>query len=327
MSIVHFSTNTMTGAGGGGGTVNLTTGTASAVSAFFSQGGWYFNSDGTVDRFTTQSGQTQWQSSTDWIFPRTGFLNSDYQVRYQQISGSGTFTGGSDTRNVWHTLSSNRSFILEKNFTTNNLCIADIRHRTNGSLNTQVSLDDGAACMATTFMNVYLEVTGGGGGGGGCFTGGMLVLMADGSEKPIKDIMAGEEVMSYNEQTCKLEPARVNSVMTPRLCNVYEVVLNDNTVIETTAEHPFRTTEGKWANIDTEATYQGVLGGRDVKPEVDMQLQEGMKLHSMNGGTRVAKIINTGRIETVYHLSRVGTNHNYFVEGVCVHNITFEVKD
>ena len=92
--------------------------------------------------------------------------------------------------------------------------------------------------------------------------------------------------------------------------------------IETTIEHPFRTANGKWANIDTDATYM-TRSGKIHKPEVDIQLHEGMLLRGAEGTARIMKIVDTGRVETVYNLSRVGPHRNYFVEGMCVHNVEF----
>lgn len=157
-------------------------------------------------------------------------------------------------------------------------------------------------------------VSGGGGGGGGCFTGNMLVLMFDGTEKPIADILAGEMVMSLNTETNKLVSAKVDNTMVPRICNIYEIKLSNGKTVETTSEHPFRTVDGRWASIDPAATYQ------NATLNVDAQLHEGMLLRGIESNAKITKIIDTGRKETVYNLSRVGSQHNYFVEGMCVHN-------
>jgi hypothetical protein len=165
---------------------------------------------------------------------------------------------------------------------------------------------------------------GGGGGGGGCFTGNMRVLMADGTEKRIADILVGDAVMSLNTQTGQLVASRVNVLMVPRLCYIYELHLSNGKVIETTIEHPFRTVCGKWAAIDPLATYQS-RSGKICRTEANTHLKEGVFLHGSEEHARVTKIVETGRIETVYHLAHVGMR-NFFVEGFCVHNITTEIK-
>lgn len=182
----------------------------------------------------------------------------------------------------------------------------------------------GGPVLDTATWTIQINrVSGGGGGGGGCFTANMLVLMADGTEKPIADILVGEMVMSLNTKTNKLASARVDDVMVPRICNIYELKLSNGKTIETTIEHPFRTADSRWVNIDPEATYQTAVGDTR-KPNVDARLREGMLLRGAEGNARVLKIRDTGRMETVYHLSRVAPHHNFFVEGMCVHNI--EIK-
>ena len=187
----------------------------------------------------------------------------------------------------------------------------------------------GPVLDTATWTISITETVGGGGGGGGCFTGNMLVLMADGTEKPIANILAGEEVMSLDIVNNKLVGARVNDIMVPRICNIYKLKLSNGKTIETTSEHPFATVDGRWANIDPEATYTSASGRTNIKPEVGSPLQQlhtGMLLRGAEGNAKIVKIIDTGRKETVYHLSRVGIHSNFFVEGMCVHNIEREIK-
>lgn len=162
----------------------------------------------------------------------------------------------------------------------------------------------------------------------GCFTGNMRVLMADGTEKRIADVLVGESVMSLNTQTGKLVASRVNKLMVPRLCNVYELHLSNGKVIETTAEHPFRTVSGKWAAIDPSVMIV-MSDGKPRRTPAELQIKNGMHLHGAEENAKVTKIVETGRKETVYHLAHVGMR-NFFVEGFCVHNIEFTdnvVKD
>lgn len=161
-------------------------------------------------------------------------------------------------------------------------------------------------------------------GGGGCFTGNMSVLMADGREKPIAEVLIGEAVMSLNTQTGELVASRVNDIMTPRICDIYEVHLSNGKIIETTIEHPFRTVNGKWAAIDPMATYES-RQGNIVRTPADGQLKEGVLLHGAENHARVTKIVETGRKETVYHLAHVGMR-NFFVEGMNVHNMAVQIK-
>lgn len=197
-----------------------------------------------------------------------------------------------------------------------------------GTIKVEIANDNvGTIILATGYYKGKAQLTAaGGGGGGGCFTGNMLVLMADGTEKPIKDVVEGDLVVGLAKDNSFVS-ARVNTVMAPRVCKVYEIKLSNGKVIETTAEHPFKTVTGQWVNIDPEATYQPKLGGHSVKPKVDGKLTCGTRLYGFESNAEVVKIKDTGRMETVYHLANVGDNQTYFVEGMCVHNLLDEQQE
>lgn len=255
-------------------------------------------------------------SQYDWIFPTSFAPGSPvYQVSRGPAApfdlGEGVDPGYGPFAGVWTNVGVGAfwGFVRLTVGTTTSTFDVSIRQGVGGSV-----ID---TCTVTLTATKTTS-----GGGGGCFTGNMLVLMADGTEKPIADIMAGELVMSLDVENNKLVSAKVQDLMIPRVCNIYELRLSNGKVIETTIEHPFRTANGKWANIDTNATYRTVSGNIH-KPEVDIQLAEGMLLRGAEGTARIMKIVDTGRTETVYNLSRVGPHRNYFVEGMCVHNIEF----
>jgi len=165
--------------------------------------------------------------------------------------------------------------------------------------------------------------TPGGGGGGGCFTGNMKICMADGTQKEIKDVAVGEKVKSLDTDTNEIVEVAVSGLMTPRTCNIYELTLDNGTVIETTADHPFRTVDGNWANIDPNFVQPGAgyitQSGDAVQAE---KLEVDTILHGIEVNATVTNIVDTGRTETVYHLYDVGEHHNYFVENICVHNMS-----
>lgn len=55
----------------------------------------------------------------------------------------------------------------------------------------------------------------------------------------IKDIKAGQYVLSLNEATGKLEPAKVNALLDHGVKPIYEMTTEDGRAINTTAEHPY----------------------------------------------------------------------------------------
>ncbi len=85
------------------------------------------------------------------------------------------------------------------------------------------------------------------GEGTSCFIAGTLVLMADGSEKPIERVVPGDLVMAPGGGA-----NRVSAIETPLLGERLLYAFNGGSPF-VTAEHPFMT-RGGWKAIDPEAT-------------------------------------------------------------------------
>lgn len=282
---------------------------------------------GSISRYDSDFGGPAtyilFNSSTEWISNKS--YTETYWVRATLESGDAP--GSGYALNTWHDISPTSPTDPQPYWTWS--ASSKFDQRFTGTLKIEIARDNGAGAagliVATGYYegDAWVQYVASGGGGGGCFTGNMLVLMADGSEKRIAEIVEGDMVVALADDN-SFAKAKVGKVMIPRLCNVYEIKLNNGKVIETTAEHPFKTVGGQWVNIDPEATYQPTLGGPSVKPDVDGKLQYGTRLYGFENNAEVVKIKNTGRQETVYNLSNVGEHHTYFVEGMCVHNFDNE---
>jgi hypothetical protein len=158
-----------------------------------------------------------------------------------------------------------------------------------------------------------------------CFTGTTRVLMADGSERPIEQIDAGDVVLGSNG-----EPNLVLGVNRPALSTRVLYALNDDDYF-VTAEHPFLTTTG-WKSIDPART-------RSEHPAVvTTQLRVGDRMFAADsrppdgvcGNVLTATALKTVALArmrsraddpalTVYSL-KVDGDHTYFANGFVVHN-------
>jgi len=125
--------------------------------------GWQFRSDGTKWEYTGGA-YIQTDSLTDWAFPRTAplFDPADYEIRCNVVSGSG-LDGSSDATGAaaWLSLTTNRIWRNTCNrFCVENTTIAiDIRHATTSAKNTESSVFDAAACMASDTFYISIEAT------------------------------------------------------------------------------------------------------------------------------------------------------------------------
>lgn len=126
-----------------------------------------------------------------------------------------------------------------------------------------------------------------------CFLAGTLILTEDG-EIPIEKISVGDYVLSFNEKIQKEEYSLVSEKFVHETRGYF--IINEK--IKVTGEHPFYTA-------------RGLVEVEDLKAGDFMKSSEGFE--------EVEKIeFADGKVE-VYNLEVAG-NHNYFAEGVLVHN-------
>jgi len=101
----------------------------------------------------------------------------------------------------------------------------------------------GAATLAGGVNASSLNVT------GFSITDDSLVTLSDGSRKKIKDVKAGEIVLTLDESTGKLVPRKVNALLDHGVQPIYEMATEDGRAINTTAEHPYLAIKKEEAQI------------------------------------------------------------------------------
>lgn len=137
---------------------------------------------------------------------------------------------------------------------------------------------------------------GGSGDGDGCFTGETPILMADGSEKPIRDVRPGDLVAAF-DGLGPLEPCRVTAKIEHDLQPTLAVAGR----VYTTSEHPFLVASGNFVPASW--------------------LRKGDRLVAADGSrvTLIEDPTPTGAREAVYNLT-VDRHHTYVAGGLRVHN-------
>lgn len=137
------------------------------------------------------------------------------------------------------------------------------------------------------------------------FDGDTPVLMGDGTTKPIRDIKPGDHVMAADPETGEQGPRQVTATW-PHTDTLYQLVLSDGSVIDTTEDHPFwNATDKQWQRADT--------------------LDAGDQLATSNGSTLGVAGIQPvpGRHDSAYNFT-VDDLHTYYVLAgatpVLVHN-------
>jgi RHS repeat-associated protein len=135
------------------------------------------------------------------------------------------------------------------------------------------------------------------------FAAGTLVLMADGTRKPIEQVRVGDLVEAGDPQRGFLRAERVEGVIVGHGLKHMVKLFVDGEVIETTYNHPF------WVVDD-----QNFEWAEDLKPGQHLLLADGR-------APPIQAIQKYDIVATVYNLS-VSRVHTFFVgsSGILVHN-------
>jgi hypothetical protein len=186
--------------------------------------------------------------------------------------------------------------------------------------------------------NGVTEGLGGEGGesGGGCFPAGTKITMADGSLQSIEDVKVDDMILAFDFDTNRTTPARVGELMAPVREGFY--VLNDG-LLRLTDNHPvFVMKDGRehWASLNPhmtmrETSLQNVqlLEEGDEVLVLDVLMLEEVELNSPGEAGQDALSTRFARIEKIdyvegelqtYNLKSVAGLHNFFADGVLVHN-------
>ena len=139
----------------------------------------------------------------------------------------------------------------------------------------------------------------------GCFVAGTEIALANGDTKNIEDIISGEELITWNESKQTAEVGTVGGLDVIENVGMVIVLTFDNgSTIKVTEHHPFYHVEGE------------KIGLMDAA-----ELRKGFEVYQLDGGT--AKVVSTKEeqgLYTVYNITNVSGNHNYYANEILVHN-------
>ncbi len=153
----------------------------------------------------------------------------------------------------------------------------------------------------------------------GCLVGDTLVTLADsGKRVPIRDIagLSGQAVWALNEQTWKIEPAKVAHAFTTGVKPVFRLTTRLGRTIRATGNHQFRAFNG-WKRLD-----ELKLGERLALPrtiESAVRSDEILQLAQSDIYWDEVVSIEPDGIEEVFDLT-IGKHHNFLANDIIVHN-------
>lgn len=150
--------------------------------------------------------------------------------------------------------------------------------------------------------------------GSTCLAGGTAITMDDGSHRKIEDVRVGDRVLSYDTTLGRI----TKSVVTKTFAHTAEEgTLLINGKLRATPNHPFFV-GGTWKRADE-------LEMGDDLLVFDPRASRGLKLLAVTPDTVRSLVSVPGTLET-FNLEVAG-EHDYFADGVLVHNKTCVVCD
>jgi hypothetical protein len=140
-----------------------------------------------------------------------------------------------------------------------------------------------------------------------CFVAGTPIAMADGTQKAIEHVVAGDMVMAFDERRSQLVPGEVVRRFVHPTSDSLVVI---NSTLVATANHPFYSA-GNWVRADALNVGAPLLTLHELDSVNGSRLEvalDGVFQLAMREGTT-----------TTYNFE-VAVHHNYFAGGVLVHN-------
>jgi intein/homing endonuclease len=140
--------------------------------------------------------------------------------------------------------------------------------------------------------------------------------MLDGSEKNIEDVVIGDEVLSYNEETTFIEPKQVIKLDSPIHDDLVQYTLSNGTTITSTFDHPY------YVNGLQLASYQPNWTNKryDLPSEVS-KIKVGDFVNLVNKEiVEIISIVELDRVDTQTYIISVKDNRNFYANKILVHN-------
>ncbi len=152
-----------------------------------------------------------------------------------------------------------------------------------------------------------------------CFVAGTKIKMADGSEKNIEEVTKGDKVLTYNTEKEKIEVGEVLNMVNPIHTKLIQFSFENGIKNTNTLDHPYYVKDKGWASFNPDLTK------RNYDLEVE-KIEKGDVVFSYTSRGKKLKPIKLMEYEfidkkqTTYNLDKVSVNHNFFANGILVHN-------
>ncbi len=152
-----------------------------------------------------------------------------------------------------------------------------------------------------------------------CFVAGTEITLENGEIKNIENIEVGDIVLSFNEQTGLQEYNKVTNIFKPKHDDLVEYTLSNGKKIISTFDHPYYVNGLNLASYSPELTTERY---KDLSGIVGIQVGDELNLQN-NEKVSIVSISEKDRVLTETYIFTVENNHNFYANGVLVHNKCF----
>lgn len=158
-----------------------------------------------------------------------------------------------------------------------------------------------------------------------CFVAGTKIIMSNGKQKEIENVRVGDKVLTFNIKTNTTEVGEVENIATPN--HTKFIILNFENGIENTntLDHPYYIKGKGWSSYSPEMTKikYGLAVSKIMKG--DIVLYYDRKLKKIKE-TSIISLKLISKTQKTYNLDKVSKNHNFFANGVLVHNKSNDIN-
>jgi intein/homing endonuclease len=149
-----------------------------------------------------------------------------------------------------------------------------------------------------------------------CFPAGTEISLENGETKKIEDIVEGDIVLSFNENTNEVESKKVIGLKQPIHNDLVKYHLSNGKTLTSTFDHPLYVNNLQLASFRPDLTNDRYNIDKIV---VEIKIGDIVKL-SNKSESKIEKIEVLPEVDTQTYIITVEDNHNFFANTILVHN-------
>jgi intein/homing endonuclease len=148
-----------------------------------------------------------------------------------------------------------------------------------------------------------------------CFVEGTKILLENGEEKNIEDVVIGDVIMSCDMETHSPKTSKVLNIISKSVDQIVEYRFSMGGTLRSTLDHPIYVIGKGWSS------YSNDLSNALYKLEKPVnKIEIGDVVQLIDGNQSIESITLIEEKHKVYNLCEIEKYHNYFANNVLVHN-------